>query len=346
MEIIQDGLILYLDGVKNTVDTHDDTAKIWIDKTGNGNNATIINCGWKDTGLYFHGIVNQSYAKFGEINPELLTIEVRMDLDRVINQLGDGTDYFLANCQNGGYFFEYNKGIIRFAAHINGSYVSVNGSSTQQNKINYYSVTHDGNELILYENGIQVDKAVAVGVIKAPTAGTPLVLGGKPDKNGEIVSQEFKGTIYSVRMYDRGLTAEEIKNNYDYDVAYFNRPPISKNYELEWDAITKNFVSTSKADNLWCDRWDGSGYHGYWTYYYRVTAEKALFGCAIINNVWYGLVISTNPTIAIINKTNRDASAIYTSYRGEIIYNGYTWYIAYDTRGMRACTSCDWNKNR
>ena len=48
---------------------------------------------------------------------------------------------------------------------------------------------------------------------------TYLVLGGNP--NGTKVNGVYEGTIYSVRVYNRVLTNEEIKKNYEIDKARF-----------------------------------------------------------------------------------------------------------------------------
>lgn len=335
MEIIQDGLVLYLDGVKNTVDTHDDTAKVWIDKTGNGNNGTLSNCGWEETGLYFHGL-NSSYVNLGEINYEYMTAEIRVDIDRVFTAKGD--DYFFCNCENGGFYFCVNSlGIIEAGIYINKTYHYVTGSSTSKNKINYYSFTYDGLELILYENGIPVDKLEIEGIITSPSSGTPLTLGGNPNAKGEITDSYFKGTIYSVRLYDRALTKEEIKNNYDFDITYFARPPIVKDYEIEWDALNANYVTDKAGYSQRCDN-SSSGYSGYYSWFRTITFNKVLFGMAGIQkdqyyDYCYGLILSLEPKASVMEYQagNWQGAGTYqcTTYQTKIEHNGYIWYLTY-----------------
>ena len=50
----------------------------------------------------------------------------------------------------------------------------------------------------------------------SPAAGTTFVIGGVPYAGADALTQ-FKGTIYCVRIYDRALTEEEIKENFKVD---------------------------------------------------------------------------------------------------------------------------------
>jgi hypothetical protein len=49
-----------------------------------------------------------------------------------------------------------------------------------------------------------------------PSTGTTFVIGGNPYA-GAGADTQLKGTVYCVRIYDRALTEEEIKENYEID---------------------------------------------------------------------------------------------------------------------------------
>ena len=52
--------------------------------------------------------------------------------------------------------------------------------------------------------------------IQKPATGTTFVLGGNP-LAGAGAETTFKGTIYCVRVYNRALTEEELKENFKVD---------------------------------------------------------------------------------------------------------------------------------
>ena len=50
----------------------------------------------------------------------------------------------------------------------------------------------------------------------SPATGSNFVIGGNP-LAGAGAQTQFKGTIYCIRIYNRALTEEEIKQNYEID---------------------------------------------------------------------------------------------------------------------------------
>ena len=80
--------------------------------------------------------------------------------------------------------------------------------------------SYDGENVKFLENGIQYIQNVK-GVIKKPGLGTLMSIGGEPSGN-KAVEWFFSGKIYSVRIYNRALTDEEIKHNCEVDKNRFN----------------------------------------------------------------------------------------------------------------------------
>ena len=58
--------------------------------------------------------------------------------------------------------------------------------------------------------------SIGGGVIGYPINNTVLALGVNPTGSSAEASF-FNGAIYSVRMYNRALTEQEVKNNYEVD---------------------------------------------------------------------------------------------------------------------------------
>ena len=48
-----------------------------------------------------------------------------------------------------------------------------------------------------------------------------MALGTNPSGSTNVGLESFNGTIYSARMYNRVLTEQEVKNNYEIDKSRF-----------------------------------------------------------------------------------------------------------------------------
>lgn len=71
----------------------------------------------------------------------------------------------------------------------------------------------------LNENGTQYNKNIEGDIVKT-TRDTIFMLGADP--GGKVSTNEyFNGKIYSVRLYNRALSDEEVKHNYEIDMAKF-----------------------------------------------------------------------------------------------------------------------------
>ena len=74
---------------------------------------------------------------------------------------------------------------------------------------------YDGKYISLFKNNNKANSELIEGTIK-PTNNTIMVLGANP--NGNVVEGNyFNGTIYSVRIYNRALTDDEVMQNYKID---------------------------------------------------------------------------------------------------------------------------------
>ena len=62
----------------------------------------------------------------------------------------------------------------------------------------------------------EVDGKDFDGTYNKPATGSNFIIGGNP-LAGVGANAQLKGTVYSVRIYNRALTEEEIKQNYEID---------------------------------------------------------------------------------------------------------------------------------
>ncbi len=242
---ITNGLVVLLNGEYNDGTVHSNSANIWKDLSGNGNNATLSGfdfndeSGWIYNGLHFTG---KEYVSLKEFNFSEMTIEVVMKLDSVTDP--DTSEQSIVSClNNGGAGIVFNqlnstsvskRGKISFDVYTNKtgnnlSSVVSDGTIMQANKI--YSIAGSvgkmdltlGGDKFAYETSAQllgingnVDGIPFNTEMVNAATGTNLVIGGSP-LAGAGANTQFKGTIYCVRIYDRALTEEEIKENFKID---------------------------------------------------------------------------------------------------------------------------------
>lgn len=213
-----EGLVLYYD-FKQQNAIQGETIK---DFSMNGNDATISGATLQNNALVFDGI--DDWINIKKLNYSNITIQMVMEYDAIPN---DGVENSLINnFQSGGYGLsnfslagntQYNK----FTAYIDDNYYSVvSDNKFQANKKYYLSGSYDGNNLKLFENGDTFSYTKA-GTIKNPADNVTMKIGTNSDAAMLASSSYFKGKIYSIRIYDRALTEQEIKNNYNIDVSRF-----------------------------------------------------------------------------------------------------------------------------
>ncbi len=238
---VQDGLVVLLDGEKNVGTSHSNNSDIWKDLSGNDNNATLSDfefsdkSGWIYNGLKFTG---KEYVELKDFDFEEYTIEIVAKLENLDNEVVTEQS-LISNLNDGGYGILYaqqnnlddaKKGRIGFEAYktkeeeadISSVY---SDNEAIENKIYSISITMGDDGLggikqLYTENGI-IKGTTLDGTPKDSATGTKLTLGAKPYA-GVIPIPQFVGTIYSVRVYNRALTEEEISKNFDVDKEKYN----------------------------------------------------------------------------------------------------------------------------
>ena len=215
---VKNGLILHLDGINNTGSSHSNTSTIWKDLSGNNNDGTIKGASWINNGLAFDGV--NDWVPIKELNYPEFTAEVTFSVNKL-----DGSENgirIICNHQTGGFDIEINNNNIACFPYINGEYKSMrDNSEIIINKKYNATITTNGVESKLYVNGTLISSiSVKDGVIGYPLNNTVVTLGANP-KGTSAEAQFFNGTIYSARMYNRVLTKQEIKNNYEIDKSRF-----------------------------------------------------------------------------------------------------------------------------
>lgn len=207
---IPDGLEFRLDGIRNTESGHVANTN-WSDVSGNNHAITInsANTTFNNDHIYTENRntvkVTDHVALLSKLSNytfEVVWKSPEVVQDRNNNPLvavGDGAvNYPLLNC---------GKMITVGSNTTYGTYVS------GETQINHYTITYDGTAQKLYHEGV-LDAEIAANI--DITAATKVNFFGN-----DAWSNHTKGYYYAVRVYTRALSAEEVKANYDNDIARF-----------------------------------------------------------------------------------------------------------------------------
>jgi hypothetical protein len=96
--------------------------------------------------------------------------------------------------------------------------------------------TWNGSQLVLYNNGVII--GTTTQTINNQVLNTDLTIGGYTYKGGGGSGEPFNGKIANVKLYNRGLTAAEVIQNYQAEQYRFETPagPVTNGLLLYWDA--------------------------------------------------------------------------------------------------------------
>lgn len=213
---ITDGLICWLDGRDGN---NEDRTSVWVDRSGNGNHATLHNfsfdstSGWVSGGLQTNGTNNYARVPNIAMNKDEFSIIV---------------EYKVTNAKTGEYC---PINLIRKVDESNSNFFFMSHARTgHPNKIcfdvklhgiravneefdNHIVVTFSKSQNIykIYMNGTLVYSSV-IEETATNTTSSDLYIG-----SSRTLDRYAQCLFKSARVYNRALTEAEIKHNYDYD---------------------------------------------------------------------------------------------------------------------------------
>lgn len=224
------GLQMYFLASNNTGNGYSSSATVWKDISNHGYNATLKNfdntetSGWvNNNALRFDG--SNDWCSIGLFKPKEITIEAVVELDSLPAR--DKQIDIVANAESAGVelsITDYGDNIVSKAATRteNSAYsYAWSNDVIKKNKKVYIAMTFnsEGKLLTIYNNGNKQSVSTTKDSITA--SGTVLALGTNP-KGTSAQDSFLNGKIYSVRVYNRALTDNEINKNYLADVTKFN----------------------------------------------------------------------------------------------------------------------------
>ena len=220
---VEDGLICLYDGEHNNFYNHDNKISNWVDLTNNNNSGNLMNfdyndqSGWTNNSLILDG--KNDYVQMTYMHNSNITIELVV---KPITLKNNKYEYYLANCEYGGMGLAKETTKVNCVeTYVGGSYKYLNSTNIiEENKVYSLSTGYNGSEQFFMENG-QYNSKIMTGTYKKPNSSTVFMLGTNPSGK-EAGDDRTNMEVYSVRIYNRCLSKEEIIQNYKIDKQRFS----------------------------------------------------------------------------------------------------------------------------
>jgi hypothetical protein len=224
-KLVENGLIMYCDGIDNTDSGHSTTTTTWTDLSGNGNNIISVNSTsatspassvqgeWFDTGIHITTKNSQflrTVNTFGLGNDR--TIELRVTLNTNANMtLGlKGADRVKFRSESSAFWVRVNESDSSNTKDMRGTVATKYNVPVAVTVTREYSADTAKTQFKLYVDGSYNASYSLDGDYREGESA--YFLFGM--ENDDV-------TIHSVRVYNRALTDDEILENYKYDVVHF-----------------------------------------------------------------------------------------------------------------------------
>ena len=242
----KNGLILYYDGINNTKKGHDANTTTWEDLSGNNNDGTLMGfdntnmtC-WNDDSLEFNKVTWGEYVVIDNITslPEEYAVQIVLSHSGTVQDTDYKCSSIISTRSDKWWYDEtmdHGKG---FEIFSNGRIKNI-ATTIEDMEKNHFSTTKVWTNISLspnqrssillnkYSEKVQMYKGIDkkyeadTGKINGTTFNNRLVINGR-GRVADKINYQFQGNISSVRIYNKSLTEEEIKANYEIDKERFN----------------------------------------------------------------------------------------------------------------------------
>ena len=215
LEYVQNGLIVHYDGINNTGNGHNNTANIWKDLSKNGNDGKLYNftystdSEWKENCLSFNGIDNSVLLKNVLNNLEEMTIEFVYT-----SKIAKSWQYYWG-IRGNRFGLEANQADTRAIYYSAGKKYYTNVLAEKIGKKVNNTIVFGKENIKAYKNS--TNAGTCNKEYNYITEGEYFGVGADGER-----SYPTKMDCYSFRIYNRALTEEEVKYNYDIDKERFN----------------------------------------------------------------------------------------------------------------------------
>jgi hypothetical protein len=200
--LIQDGLMVNLINPSSSGST-------WTDFSGNGNNATLNGTPtYTSTNGGGYSTSSSSYISVPYNLPNTFTVSVActMNPSSYWATLWGNESWIAAK----GYIaYLGSSSTLNFGSSSGQASIGVSGINT----VHIWDFVANGTSYTLYRDGV----SISTGTFTAPTGGlstTGLYFGARHSNSGTSFTDACPGTYYSMRVYNRALSADEINTNF------------------------------------------------------------------------------------------------------------------------------------
>jgi hypothetical protein len=213
---VTSGLVLCLDAANTK--SYPGSGTTWTDLSGNGNNGTLVNGVGYNSGnlgsLSFDGVDDRGTFTTPITSTSNQTYEIWTNA-RASAAASSGFAYILHNnsfssTTGASYLTIGIKPSQQYFAAFNGAHVTMSSGVTASNlNIVQITLTWDGATQKMYMNGDLKDSEALTGTPQNFSTTTSF----GDDKS--TTYRMMQGNIYSIKIYNRALTASEIQQNYN-----------------------------------------------------------------------------------------------------------------------------------
>jgi len=244
--IVTSGLTLNLDA--GFLPSYSTSGNTWYDLSYSGNNGTLTN------GPTFSPL-NGGYIVFDGVDDGLTLSSALPDLPTFTVEIVFNPSAYQ--------YMQFTLGSVDFKWRISGQTPYWNfwtsGGSPQSttmgvvppiNTVSSFVASYDGNTRRVGLNGNYLNSTSGTFTPRYPSSNIV----------GSTSVEEIYGSLYSIKVYNRALSASEVLKNYNASLARFNTPNIVKS-NLLFNLDSSNAVSYPTTGTTWTDL-SGNGYTG------------------------------------------------------------------------------------
>lgn len=210
--IIDASLVRWYDGINNTGSGHDNTATSWKDLSGNQDILSVNTSIWSDDCITPNGQYSlDTQFVYGTEPSTSISMEAYFNIGNDSNS----DSQILSFTSNSGMNIQIKNGNICSYVRDSSGYMIISAPMKKFNKI-HAVISFDivNNAFKFYVNGELIDTLTVSSYV-----GNNLATKIASNATGSYI---FTGAIYDARIYNRVLTAEEIQQNYQYDLHRFS----------------------------------------------------------------------------------------------------------------------------
>ena len=242
---VKDNLLVHYDAIRNTNNGHDYLTTVWEDISENKNNATLKNFTSVDT--WYNNSLNFSGKNYNSTNSEHVDFNLNDSLDEFTITLYTKQGKLAENDYASRLFHsqkkdlssmfkvypKYNAGVytiyLEFAIKENEEYVTTfiqaypDNYAIKNDEVYGITITCSNSDYEIYKNGSLVKSINISGYNEISNLKCSDVLSSKIILgNAENLLRAYKGEIYNFKIYNKVLTDEQIKQNYEVDKLRYN----------------------------------------------------------------------------------------------------------------------------